>query len=108
MSSEIDVLFPPRIIPQLKDLRGDAWRDLVTDILQQAPAAPQRLAFVMLMIRLGGCHNCHADTYRAMRGCLACATQTIKRYRGGDQELLRQFVETQSEIERYLKKLEVK
>lgn len=108
MSSEIDVLFPPRIIPQLKDLRGDAWRDLVTDILQQAPAAPQRLAFVMLMIRLGGCHNCHADTYRAMRGCLACATQTIKRHRGGDQELLRQFVETQSEIERYLIKIEVK
>ena len=108
MNTEIDVLFPPRITPQLKDLRGDAWRDLVNEILLQAPAAPERLAFVMLMVRLGGCHNCHADTYRAMRGCLACATQTVKRYRGSDQELLKQFADARNEIERYLNKIEVK
>lgn len=108
MSSEIDVLFPPRIIPQLQDLRGEGWRDLVAEILKLAPAAPARLAFVLMMIRLGGCHNCHADTYRAMRGCLACATQTVKRYRGSDQELLKQYQDASHEIDRYLKKTEVK
>ena len=101
-TSEIDVLFPPRIIPQLKDLREGAWRELIAEILQQAPAAPQRLAFVMLMIRLGGCQTCHSDTYRAMRGCLACATNTIKRYRGTDQELLEQYQLALKDVEKFL------
>lgn len=101
-TSEIDVLFPPRIIPHLKNLREDAWRELIEDILHQAPAAPQRLAFVMLMIRLGGCQTCHSDTYRAMRGCQSCASNTIKRFRGTDQELLEQYQQALKDIEKFL------
>ncbi len=105
-NNEIDVLFPPRIIPQLMDLRGDVWRELVNEVLRLEPAAPQRLAFVIMMVRLGNCPSCHSDTYRAMRGCLACATQTVKRFRGSDTDFVRLYQDALLEIERYKKKIE--
>jgi hypothetical protein len=32
--------------------------------------------------------TCHADSYRAMRGCTICAQQTVARFKGSDQELV--------------------
>ena len=99
--SETDILFPPRIIPSLRSLKGSAWQDLVDRIAEQDALTTDRLAFVLMMIRLNGCLSCQADSFKAMRGCTQCASQTIKRYRGSDQNLIRLFQESQQEVLEY-------
>lgn len=103
-NEDTDVLFPPRVIPYLRNLRGEEWQELVDQVRLLEGNAPDRLAFVLLMVRLGGCTSCQADSYRAMRGCTLCATQTVRRYRGGDQDLLKGFHEAKEEVGRYLRK----
>jgi hypothetical protein len=99
---DTDLLFPPRLIPQLRDLRGHAWRDLVDMVSQQNGAALERVAFVLLMARLHGCATCQADSFRAIQGCTQCSLQTVRRFRGSDDELLRLFGEAKEEVEVYV------
>jgi hypothetical protein len=101
-NSDTELLFPPRVIPSLQDLRGEDWSDLVSRTMQMQATERDRLAFVLLMIRLGGCTSCTADSFRAMRGCTQCARQTIRRFHGSDQDLLKQFSKARNEIDRYL------
>jgi hypothetical protein len=101
-NSDTELLFPPRVIPSLQDLRGEDWSDLVSRTMQMQATERDRLAFVLLMIRLGGCTSCTADSFRAMRGCTQCARQTIRRFHGSDQDLLKQFSQARNEIDRYL------
>ncbi|MFZ6027619.1 MAG: hypothetical protein ACOYYS_07880 [Chloroflexota bacterium] len=100
---DTELLFPPRLIPQLRDLRGPAWQKLVDSVDGKSPTSPERLAFVLLMVRLHGCVTCQADSYRAMQGCTQCSLQTIRRLRGTDDELARQYAEAQREVARSLK-----
>jgi hypothetical protein len=99
---DTDLLFPPRVIPALRTLRGPAWKELIDRVLEEEPAGLERLAFVLLMIRLGSCISCHADSFRALRGCTHCAYQTIRRFRGSDQELLEMFADAKVEVARYM------
>jgi hypothetical protein len=52
---------------------------------------PESLAFSLMMIRLDGCLECETDSFRALRGCAACALQTVRRHRGNERELLRLY-----------------
>jgi hypothetical protein len=101
-NSDTELLFPPRVIPTLLDLRGEIWNDLITRALRLESTDRDRMAFVLLMIRLGGCTTCTADSFRAMRGCTQCARQTIRRFRGSDQDLKALFGQARQEIDRYL------
>lgn len=101
-NEDTDVLFPPRVIPYLRDWRGEKWQALVDQVSLLKADALERLAFELLMVRLGGCTSCQADSFRAMRGCTQCATQTIRRYRGDDEDLLKDFFAAQEEVSRFL------
>jgi hypothetical protein len=101
---DTDLLFPPRAITALRNLRGAAWQELVDRVQSDDPLKPDRLAFVYMMVKLGGCTNCQADSFRAMRGCTQCASQTIKRFKGSDQELITIFDMSKNEVERFLNK----
>ncbi len=105
-NEDTDVLFPPRVIPQLGSLRGEAWQALVDQVGMLEGPSLERLAFVLLMVRLGGCTSCQADSFRAMRGCTQCAIQTIRRYRGSDDDLLKGYQEAKEDVDRYLQKRE--
>lgn len=90
--ADTDVLFPPRVIPQLRDLRGPAWRNLIDRVSQHTDESHiDVLAFSLLMIRHCNCLNCNAHSYRAMRGCSTCAVQVVSRIRVTDDELIREF-----------------
>jgi hypothetical protein len=106
-NSDTELLFPPRVIPSLRALRGESWRELVDNSLQQPPAGLDRLAFVLLMVRLAGCATCHADSFRAMRGCTECAVQTIRRYRGSDQDLQSLYSLARQDIEKFMREVEL-
>ncbi len=103
-NSDTEVLFPSRVISSLRGLRSGEWRDLVDRVSDLPPSHPDHLAFVLLMVRLGGCISCNADSFRAMRGCSQCARQTVHRFRGTDKDLLDQFNEARVDIDKYLQK----
>jgi hypothetical protein len=101
-NSDTELLFPPRLLPQVRHLRSDIWRGLVDSVDGKAPASPERVAFELLMVRLHGCVTCQADSYRAMQGCTQCALQTVKRFRNTDEELVQQYDEAYQEAKQYL------
>ena len=101
-NSDTDLMFPPRVIPLLKGLRGDIWKKLVEEIELPETSLAIKAAFTLMMVRLGGCQGCSVDSFRGMRGCTICAKQTIRRFRGADQDLVNQYQQAQSEVEKYL------
>jgi hypothetical protein len=103
-NSDTELLFPIRVISTLGALRGEPWRELVVLVSSAHAESSDQLAFVLMMVRLGGCITCSSDSFRAMRGCTQCAWQTIRRYRGTDQALLDQFEQAQREIQEFAAK----
>lgn len=102
--SDTEMMFPNRVIPTLRTARsGKAWRELVERVAQQPDGQEETLAFGLMMIRLGGCLTCHADSYRAMRGCTACAQQTVARFKESDDNLIKLYKKAQKDVEAYLR-----
>jgi hypothetical protein len=96
-----DLLFPPRLIPALRDLRGEVWRDFVDSIIPLPNTHPDKLAFCLMMIRLNSCLSCLSGSYRFMRGCELCALQTVSRWQGTDEELMAGYPQAQADLARY-------
>jgi hypothetical protein len=91
MYTDNALMFPHRAIAALRNARGPKWKKLVERVLSLPETHEETLAFMLLMIRLNGCMGCETDSYRAMRGCSACALQTLRRYKGSDDEILGEF-----------------
>jgi hypothetical protein len=85
--SDTEILFPMRVAPRLRDLRGALWQATIDRAIQSKDASQEQLALSLVMIRLAGCMTCHPNSYRAMRGCTTCAMATIRRFRGEDEDL---------------------
>ncbi len=103
-NSDTEVLFPSRVIPQLRLLHGEEWRRLVDHVHSAESTSAERYAFVLMIVRMCGCVGCNADSFRAMRGCTLCARQTVRRLRGSDRDIVEQFRQVQKEVEAYLQK----
>jgi hypothetical protein len=100
--SDTEMLFPSRVIPTLKHLRGSAWKNLVEKVAAAPDGAEPTLAFGLMMVRLNGCLTCHSDSYRAMRGCTACAQQSITRFKDGDEGLVKLYNKASRDVRLYL------
>ena len=96
--NEADIIFPPRVIPELRDLRGIEWQKWIDRASGYSPDSQDRAALVLMMVKLAGCVTCQADSFKAMRGCALCAAQTIKRFRGEDNELFHLIEAAKQEI----------
>jgi hypothetical protein len=97
--SDTEILFPMRVAPQLRELRGSLWQATIDRAIQSRDASLQQLALSLVMIRLAGCLTCHPNSYRAMRGCTTCAMATVRRFRGEDQELTAMVDAAREELE---------
>lgn len=91
MYTENALFFPKQVIPTLRGLRGAEWSALIDRVANLPETHEDVLAFMLMMVRLDGCMCCETDSYRAMRGCMGCAHQTLRRYKGTDAELLALF-----------------
>ncbi|MFN8372130.1 MAG: hypothetical protein U0694_04550 [Anaerolineae bacterium] len=101
MYTSNDLLFPYHAIPSLRRLRGSKWQQLVERVLTLPENHEETLALMMTMIRLNGCMSCETDSYRAMRGCAACALQTLRRYKGSDEEILDLFHDALRDVQTF-------
>ena len=102
MYADNDILFPPHVIPLLRNSGGDDWKNLVDRVSRLPEDDPESLAFSLMMVRIDGCMDCETDSYRAMRGCLACAQQMLRRGKESDSKLLARYTEAREDIELYL------
>jgi hypothetical protein len=100
-----EILFPPAVIPTLKQARGEVWRELTERVSRLPDDHPESLAYSLLMIRLDGCMGCETDSYRAMRGCQACAQQVLRRHKGSDGDLLERYQRALNDVRAYLEDL---
>ena len=107
-NSDTELLFPTRILPTLRGLRGEGWSQLIDQVGKLDTCSPDYIAFVLMMVRLSSCVTCNADSFRAMRGCTQCARQTIRRARGSDKDLAEQYRQACGEVEAYLRSPEKK
>jgi hypothetical protein len=85
---DTEILFPPRLLIQLRNLRGEKWRDFVEAVMNKPNGDIERVAFIYFMARISACATCHGDSLRAIQGCSKCSQQVIKRFRGSDEELI--------------------
>ncbi|MGC9522541.1 MAG: hypothetical protein ACP5HG_11755 [Anaerolineae bacterium] len=104
MYPDSEILFPPRCIEQLGDLRGPKWQDLIHRITRLPHNHEEVLAFGLMMIRLGSCLTCDLDSYRASLGCCTCARRTISGYKEDDASLLGVYEESLDEVKAYIEK----
>jgi hypothetical protein len=98
-----ELMFPHHIIPSLRKLRGPVWQGLVERVMCLPETHEETLALMLMMVRLNGCLSCETDSYRAMRGCAACAMQTLRRYKGEDDDLLRVYEQSLGDVRQFLK-----
>ena len=96
-----ELMFPPRVIPSLRNARGPEWQGLVDRVTGLPEEHPESLAFTLMMIRLDGCLECETDSFRAMRGCATCAVQTLRRFRGSDRDLVSRYQTALADVEAF-------
>ena len=102
MYPKAELIFPPRLISSLRDLRGPDWAALVDRVAKLPETDPESLAFTMMMIRLDGCVKCHEGSFKYMRGCQLCATQTVMQFKGTDADLLELYTRARRDVDAYL------
>ncbi len=104
MYPDSEILFPPRCIQHLRDLRGPRWQALIERIIYLPDNHPEVLAFGLMMIKLGSCLTCDLDSYRASLGCCTCARRTISGFKGDDESLLDLYHKALDDVQTYLTK----
>lgn len=88
----------------MDDLRGPEWKKLIEHLSDDKTDVSEKIAFTSMVVKLAGCSACNADSFRAMRGCTQCSRIILKRFKGSDTELLKNYRECQQEVTNYLQK----
>jgi len=104
MYPDSEILFPPRCIQQLRDLRGPKWQSLIERISILPSNHEEILAFGLMMIKLGSCLTCDLDSYRASLGCCTCARRTISGFKGDDTSLIDTYQKALSDVQSFISK----
>lgn len=99
---QLDLLFPPGLIPAIVEARGKCWREKIIKDLASNSCFINETALILTMARLVNCAACHANSYRASQGCAYCTSQALRRYQGTDDELLELYGNTKIEVQDYL------
>lgn len=103
-NTDTEMLFPMRVIPSLGDMRGPEWQALINRLSTETTEDSEKIALTALVVKLAGCAACNTDSFRAMKGCTQCARLIIKRYKGSDADLIRNYQDCQKEVNSYLLK----
>jgi hypothetical protein len=103
-NSDTELIFPPRIIPALRTLKGASWQRLISSLENCDEDSPEMIGFVLFMVRIAGCASCNADSFRAMHGCTQCSRQAIRRLKENDKALVKSYENSRNEVAEHLKK----
>lgn len=102
MYPDSEILFAPHCIPELRDLRGPKWAELVDRIASLPDGHIDVLGFSLMIVELSSCLTCDLDSYRATLGCCTCAQRSVSGFKGEDADLIALFQEKRREVGDYL------
>ncbi|MDO9122234.1 MAG: hypothetical protein Q7U31_10645 [Anaerolineaceae bacterium] len=103
-NTDTEMLFPMRVIPTLGNARGPEWQKLIDHLSEDQTDDSEKIAMTALVVKLAGCAGCNTDSFRAMKGCTQCAHLIVKRFKGNDAELMRNYQDCHKEVTLYLSK----
>jgi formylmethanofuran dehydrogenase subunit E len=75
---------------------------MVEQVEKSGDLSPERIGFVLLMVKINGCTSCNADSFRAMQGCTQCSKQAIRRLKEPDKTLVKLFNSSKQEVVAFL------
>ncbi|MBX7234536.1 MAG: hypothetical protein K1X65_09140 [Caldilineales bacterium] len=102
MYPKAEILFPAPLISRVRDLKGPLWAALVDRAASLPETHIDSLAFCLLMMRLDGCLKCYSGSYKFMRGCEACALQSVMQFKGSEDEMMKMYTQAQQDVRDYL------
>jgi hypothetical protein len=105
-NSDTEFLYPTRVSPGLGSCRGETWAKLVDFITGNSVTELEEAAFTLMMVRLGRCVDCDADSFRASQGCTQCAKQMIRRFKGSDLDIENLYKAAKKDLEKFQKSKE--
>jgi hypothetical protein len=105
-NSDTDFLYPTRVTPLLRGIRGGVWDKLVDFISGTQSSEFEKAAFSLMMVRLGRCVDCDSDSFRASQGCTQCSKLMIHRFKGEDTDLENLYKSARKDLEKYQKSSE--
>jgi hypothetical protein len=100
---DTDFLYPSRVTPELRECRGEIWTRLIDFITGKLSSDLEKTGFTLMMVRLGRCVDCDADSFRASQGCTQCAKQMIRRFKGSDEDFEGLFKTAIKDLEKFQK-----
>ena len=107
MYPDSEILFAPHCIPELRNLRGLVWAELVDRIAALPDGHIDVLGFSLMIVDLSSCLTCDLDSYRATLGCCTCAQRSVSGFKGDDAELIALFAEKRERVREYLHSEEI-
>jgi len=87
-NNDTQIMFPIHAMQNLHGMRGKLWDELLDSTTELSPISCEVIGFVLMMTMQCGCTTCNSDSFRAMKGCIECSQQAIKRYKGDDGKLV--------------------
>jgi hypothetical protein len=102
MYPDSEILFASHCIPELRNLRGPKWAQLVDRVAALPDGHIDVLGFSLTIVELSSCLTCDLDSYRATLGCCTCAQRSVSGFKGSDEELIALFKAKRREVERFL------
>ncbi len=102
MYPDSEILFAPHCIPELRDLRGPQWVELIDRIAALPDGHVDVLGFSLMIVDLSSCLTCDLDSYRATLGCCTCAQRSVSGFKGTDGELIALFNAKRFDVCEYL------
>jgi len=102
MYPDSEILFASQCIPELRDLRGPKWAELVDRVAALPDGHIDVLGFSLTVIELSSCLTCDLDSYRATLGCCTCAQRSVSGFKGPDEELIALFKRNRRRVQDYL------
>ncbi len=104
MYTESNLFFPSDSIPQLRNLRGEAWQQLIDRLTPLPDEHEETIAFILMLANLNRCFGCQTDSFRAMRGCVGCAHQVLRRFAGTDETLMEMYERSLESVRGFARK----
>ena len=83
MYPDSEILFPSRCVPQLRDLRGPEWAELIDHVAALPDGHEDVLGFSLMMIGLGSCLTCGPD--RELIHLVEEAREEVRAYLASDE-----------------------
>jgi hypothetical protein len=102
MYPDSEILFASHCIPELRDLRGPKWAQLVDRVTALPDGHMDVLGFSLTIIELSSCLTCDLDSYRATLGCCTCAERSVSGFKGSDEELIALFEAKRRGVQDYV------